>query len=138
MFFCERFRTSCCISPTKFKKPTISGNIVGFLKLVGEMQQLVRKHSQKNKRSHISRAYNQINCRNIWFAKVITILFMTEKVLFFQCFFRKRPAPQCRWEVIFPDNFLINHWITQRKFTWTIQRRIEDPVKHVRWSFLLK
>ena len=36
------------ISRTIFKKPTISGKIVGFLKFVGELKQLVRKRSQKN------------------------------------------------------------------------------------------
>ena len=30
------------------KKTIISGKIVGFLKFVGEIQQLVRKRSQKN------------------------------------------------------------------------------------------
>ena len=34
----ERFRTSCCILSTNFKKSTISGKIVGFLKFVGEIQ----------------------------------------------------------------------------------------------------
>ena len=33
--------------PTIFKKQTISSKIVGFLKTVGEIQQLARKHSQK-------------------------------------------------------------------------------------------
>ena len=33
--------TSCCISQTIIKKPTTSGKIVGFLKFVGETQQLV-------------------------------------------------------------------------------------------------
>ena len=37
---------------------------------------------------HISRIYNQINYRNIWFLKVIIILIMTAQVLFF-----KRPVP---------------------------------------------
>ena len=46
---------------------------------------------------HISRTYNQINYTNIWFEKVIIILIMTAQVLFFQCFFRKRSAPWCRW-----------------------------------------
>ena len=41
---------------------------------------------------HISRICNQINYRNIWFPKVIMILYMTEQVLFFQCFFQKRPV----------------------------------------------
>ena len=48
LFFCERFCTSCCISPTNLKKLTFSGKIVGLLKYVGEIQQLVRKHAQKN------------------------------------------------------------------------------------------
>ena len=42
---------------------------------------------------HISRIYNRINYRNIWFAKVIIILIMTPQELFFDVFFRKRPAP---------------------------------------------
>ena len=40
---------------------------------------------------HISRTYNQINYRNIWFAKVIIILIMTAQVLFFDVFFEKDP-----------------------------------------------
>ena len=44
LFFCERFRTSCCISPTNFKKPTVLPEIVGFLEIAGEIQQLVRKY----------------------------------------------------------------------------------------------
>ena len=48
LFFCERFRTSCYISPTNFNEPTILPEIVDFLKFVGEIQQLVRKRSQKN------------------------------------------------------------------------------------------
>ena len=47
LFFCKRFRTSWCISPTNFKKPTVLSEIVGFLKIVGGMQQLVRKCLQK-------------------------------------------------------------------------------------------
>ena len=39
----------------------------------------------------ISRTYNEINYRNIWFTKVIIILIMTAQELFFPCFFRKRP-----------------------------------------------
>ena len=46
--FCERFCTRCCIWPTIVKKPTISGKIVGFLKFVREIQQLVQKRSKKN------------------------------------------------------------------------------------------
>ena len=41
---CERFRTNCCISPTSFKKPTILPEIIGFLKLVGEIQQYENVH----------------------------------------------------------------------------------------------
>ena len=48
IIFCERFSTSCCILLKNFQKPTILGKIVGFLKFVGEMQQLVWKRSQKN------------------------------------------------------------------------------------------
>ena len=33
--------------PTIFKEPTISGKIVGFLKILGEIQQLVWKRPQK-------------------------------------------------------------------------------------------
>ena len=40
--------TSCCTSPTIFKKPTILGKIVGFLKIDSELlQQLVQKYLQK-------------------------------------------------------------------------------------------
>ena len=46
-FFCERYRTSYCILPTSFKKSTILGKIVEFLKFVGDIQQLVQKFSQK-------------------------------------------------------------------------------------------
>ena len=51
LFFCEHFCTSCCISPTNFKKSTILPDIVSFSKIVCEIQQLVqqlvRKPSQK-------------------------------------------------------------------------------------------
>ena len=40
---------------------------------------------------HISRTYNQINYRNIWFVKVTMIFIMTAQVLF-SIFFRQRPA----------------------------------------------
>ena len=40
---------------------------------------------------HISRTYNQINYRNIWFPKVIIILIMTGQVLFFNVFSEKDP-----------------------------------------------
>ena len=42
---------------------------------------------------HISGIYNQINCMNIWFPKVIIIFVMTTQVLFFNVFSQKRPAP---------------------------------------------
>ena len=48
LILCERFRISCCISPTIFKKLTISGKINGFLKFVGKIQHLVRKRSLEN------------------------------------------------------------------------------------------
>ena len=38
---------------------------------------------------HISRTYNQINYRNIWFPKVIIILIMTAQVLFSMLFPKK-------------------------------------------------
>ena len=38
---------------------------------------------------HISRIYNQINYRNIWFPKVIIILIMTAQVLFLMRFPKK-------------------------------------------------
>ena len=38
-FSYERFRASCCISSTNFKKPAILPEIVGFLKVVAEIQQ---------------------------------------------------------------------------------------------------
>ena len=40
---------------------------------------------------HISRTYNQINYRNIWFAKVAIILLMIAQVLSFDIFFEKDP-----------------------------------------------
>ena len=40
---------------------------------------------------HISRTYNQINYRNIWFAKVTIILIMMAQVLFFDIFSEKDP-----------------------------------------------
>ena len=40
---------------------------------------------------HISRTYNQINYRNIWFAKVTIILIMMAQVLFFDIIFEKDP-----------------------------------------------
>ena len=39
--------------------------------------------------NHNSRTYNQINYRNIWFTKVIIILFMTAQVLFAMFFLKK-------------------------------------------------
>ena len=48
LILCERFRISCCISPTIFKKLTISAKIDGFLKFVGKIQHLVWKRSLKN------------------------------------------------------------------------------------------
>ena len=100
--------------PTVLKKPTILPKIVGFLKIVAEMEQLVRTRSQKInydvfgekdsyllsnslqthifwKFDHISRIYNQINYRNIWFPKVIIILIMTAQVLFSMSFSKKDP-----------------------------------------------
>ena len=41
--------------------------------------------------NHISRIYNQINYRNIWFPKVMVILIMTAQVLFFNVFSEKDP-----------------------------------------------
>ena len=38
---------------------------------------------------HISRTYNQINYRNVWFPKVIIILIMTAQALFFNAFSEK-------------------------------------------------
>ena len=40
---------------------------------------------------HISRIYNQINYRNIWFPKVIIILITTAQVLFFNVYSEKDP-----------------------------------------------
>ena len=41
---------------------------------------------------HISRTYNQINYRNIWFAKVAIILIIMAQVLFWFFFLRKIPT----------------------------------------------
>ena len=133
------------------KKPIISSKIVGLLKFVGEIQQLVWERSQKNNQNvilqyilfpifhctsrnsshsktiknakklsvfgkndsrslynclqtyitwnfnHISRTYSQIHYKNIWYAKVIITFVITTQVLFFNVFFRKRPAPSCFW-----------------------------------------
>ena len=38
---------------------------------------------------HISRNYNQINYKNIWFPKQIIILIMTAQVVFFNVFSEK-------------------------------------------------
>ena len=40
---------------------------------------------------HISKTYNQIIHRNIWFVKVIILLIMTSKLLFFDVFSKKDP-----------------------------------------------
>ena len=48
LFFCERFHTSCFILPTNLKKPTTLPEIVDFLKIIDETQQLVQKRLQKN------------------------------------------------------------------------------------------
>ena len=47
LIFCERFRTSWRILTTILKKPKIFGEIIGFLKIVGKIQQLRRKRSQE-------------------------------------------------------------------------------------------
>ena len=150
LFFCERFRTSCCISRTIFKKPTILTENVSFLKIVGEIQHTttstetftenllrhnfalhftsylsialskILPHSKTIKNAkklsvfgendsrrlsnflqthifwkfdHISRTYNQINYRNIWFAKVAIILIMmhVKYKCLFDIFFEKIP-----------------------------------------------
>ena len=39
---------------------------------------------------HISGIYNQVNSRNIWLPKLIIILIMTARVLFFNVFFPKK------------------------------------------------
>ena len=133
MFFCESFRTSCCISTTNLKNPTISGKIVGFwicrrntkastetftenkfgegrnfalhftsylsielfkilshsktIKTAKKLLILGNDDSRSSakflqthifwKFDHVSRTSNQINYRNVWFAKVIIILIMT-------------------------------------------------------------
>ena len=48
LFFCKCLRTSCCISPINFKKPTILPETVGFLKIVwvnttGIMERFTKK-----------------------------------------------------------------------------------------------
>ena len=49
---------------------------------------------------HISRIYNQINYRNIWFPKVIIILIMTAQVLFSMFFSQKNAHLNAvEWEV---------------------------------------
>ena len=45
--YLERFGISCGISPTNFKKPTILPEIIRFFKIVGKIQNLVQKRSQK-------------------------------------------------------------------------------------------
>ena len=59
---------------------------------------------------HISRTYNQINYRNIWFTKVIIILIMTVQVLLFDVFFEKDPhlnaVEFATWFSIFCENFV--------------------------------
>ena len=122
------------------KKLTMLPKTVGFSKIVDEIQQVVRKRSQKihydvicitfhflfihcpfqnsasfknNSKTktkkngscclfnflqtqifwkfyHISRTYNQINYRNIWFAKLTRILIMMAQVHLFDIFFSKK------------------------------------------------
>ena len=47
-FLCKRFRSICRICRQIKKNPTILPKIDGFLKVVGGIQQLIRKRSQKN------------------------------------------------------------------------------------------
>ena len=70
---------------------------------------------------HISKTYNQINNRNIWFAKVIIILIMTAQVLF-SIFFLKKTCtlmplgPFASWDIgqhvycncLFPRDDILN------------------------------
>ena len=44
---CDYFSVNVSVLADKFQKSTISGKIVGFLKFVGQIQELVRKRSQK-------------------------------------------------------------------------------------------
>ena len=59
---------------------------------------------------HISRTCNEINYRNIWFEKVIIIFIMTAQLLFFNVFFRKRPAPWWRWAIWNYSQLLFYPW----------------------------
>ena len=66
---------------------------------------------------HISRIYNQINYRNIWFAKVIIILIMTAQVIFFHAFSKKDPHLKAveRIKRLFP--LKIEQYVTQLLIT---------------------
>ena len=70
--FCEGFRTSYCSSSTNFKKPKISGKIVGFLKFVGEKQELVWKRSQKSNK-HVILHYFLLSIYQLLFPKFCPI-----------------------------------------------------------------
>ena len=54
---------------------------------------------------HISRIYNQVNCRNIWFEKVI-ILIMTAQVLFYMFFPKKTHTLMLLSDKLMPEMHL--------------------------------
>ena len=61
---------------------------------------------------HISRIYNQINYRNIWFPKVIIILIIMAQVLFFNVFFSLMPLPvDQKINLVLPYDWSLYDWI---------------------------
>lgn len=55
-FFCIRLRTSCCILPTIFKKPTVLIKIFGLLRIV-ELRLIARNCSWKKQLAYYSALY---------------------------------------------------------------------------------
>ena len=71
---------------------------------------------------HISRTYNQINYRNIWFVKVTIILIIMSQVLFFHIFFKKDLHFNAVWLpcAIFVRYYypLFSNGIKESQFCW--------------------
>ena len=64
----------------------------------------------------ISRTYNQINYKNIWFAKVIMILIMMAQVLLFDVFFEKGLHHNAVEFSLIPGPFQIKYQCTLLKY----------------------
>ena len=95
------------------------------------------------KLDHISRTYNQINGRDIWFAKVTIIDIMLAQVLFFNIFFEKDPHLNAVWfsfsNVVWNDNLLKDRRVIHRvwtsgtlsdnKWQWVVQQITTNDIE---------